>query len=382
MELNSDNEKIIHLLKALEIEPFIPDTNTRFLLEQQITLCKTLSKTLQKNLEFNESPMPLLPAFVPDPIKAYINEAPVKNTYSFVLHMRDKTANISITFFRKIVKRSLLQFIAKKMELWLQLACNYYAPAHCSRTLNVQIFMTELKKTLPTNGEPIEPANANTAFTTSCSETTNIVLFRREEWFKVFIHETFHCLGLDFSAHAGVVEQSKRAILSIFNIKSDVRLFETYCEMWADTMNLIVCNVLDHPHMDVKQTMNLTTRQLNIERKFALFQAAKVLAYYETSYQQLFDKSVRPKFVEKTEVFCYYILRSLLMYDLNVFYNWCLRSNQGSLAFINPTVNVPKYMKIFGFHNEGYKRTIENINVLQMTRGQKFLRETMRMTVL
>lgn len=379
MELDASNEKIIHAMKTIDIEPFVPDHNTSFFLEQQIILCKSLLKPT--DIEFTESQISM-PGHLPEGVKTYINSAPVKNTFKFTLSIKgNKTVHIHITFFNKTVKKSLMQFIAKKMELWLKTAY-HYAPPHCSNILNVHIFMTDLKKTLPAKGEPIEPINANTAFTTSCSAETSIHLFRREEWFKVFIHETFHCLGLDFSHHTSSANLAKQSILSIFNIKSGVRLFETYCEMWADTMNLIVCNVIDYPRMSSKQIMNLTTRQLNIERKFALFQAAKALAHYSTTYQQLFDKSVRPKFVEKTEVFCYYILRSLLMYNLNVFYNWCLRSNQGSLAFINPAINVSKFLKIFGYHDQGYIRTIEDINVLQMSRGQKFLRETMRMTAL
>lgn len=378
MELNSDNDKIIKLVNNIELADFVPNDDTRFFLEQQITLAKRMKNT--RIIDYvEESEMPSISPIVPNVIKTYIAEAPIKKIYKFVLRIGQRTVNIIITFFRKIVKPLLLQFIIKKIELWLLIAF-HYAPAQCSNILNVQIYMTDIKKTLPVNGGvPIEPEHANTAFTTGCNVETNIVLFRREEWFKVFIHETFHCLGLDFSDH---IDTGKQTLLHVFNIKSDMRLFETYCEMWADTMNLIVCNVLDYDKFNVRKIMNLTCKQLNIERGFAMFQAAKVLRHYNTTYSELFNKDTPPKFVEKTEVFSYYVLRSLLMFDLNRFYNWCLRNNQGSLAFINPAINVPRFVKNLDLHNKDYIDTLNDIDVRKLGRGCKFVRETMRMTAL
>ena len=47
----------------------------------------------------------------------------------------------------------------------------------------------------------LEPININGGVSNVCvkNSLSEIVIFRREEWFKVLIHETFHNYGLDFS---------------------------------------------------------------------------------------------------------------------------------------------------------------------------------------
>jgi hypothetical protein len=55
------------------------------------------------------------------------------------------------------------------------------------------------------------------------------------------MHETFHSFGLDFSERHSQNE-SNQIILSLFpavDKKTDIRLFETYCEMWAEIFNLM-----------------------------------------------------------------------------------------------------------------------------------------------
>ena len=65
----------------------------------------------------------------------------------------------------------------------------------------VFIYSTELTKNLPnSNIDILDQIHVNTAFTYSCIEQSNeIVIFRKEEWLKVLIHESFHNFGLDFS---------------------------------------------------------------------------------------------------------------------------------------------------------------------------------------
>jgi hypothetical protein len=86
-----------------------------------------------------------------------------------------------------------------KIYLWLYVA-DKYASKHCSSTMNLHFYFTDHMKRLGSvDLEALDMIHVNTAFTTSCSNETDIYLFRREEWFKVFIHETFHNLGFDFS---------------------------------------------------------------------------------------------------------------------------------------------------------------------------------------
>jgi L-rhamnose isomerase len=68
-------------------------------------------------------------------------------------------------------------------------------------TEKIYIYHTSLLKILPnTNVDILNENNVNTAFTRTCPSNSEIVVFRKEEWFKVFIHETFHSFGIDFAS--------------------------------------------------------------------------------------------------------------------------------------------------------------------------------------
>ena len=120
-------------------------------------------------------------------------------TYTFKIKNRDiivaliypqtKTKKQASYFFKESIKR---------IYMWIYIA-SIFAPVHCANNVNIYLYFTDLKKVLPNNGNIIEQIHANTAFTTSCSKNIEIHIYREEEWFKVLIHESFHCFGLDFS---------------------------------------------------------------------------------------------------------------------------------------------------------------------------------------
>jgi hypothetical protein len=65
-----------------------------------------------------------------------------------------------------------------------------------------------------------------------------IYIFRKEEWFKVFIHETFHSLGLDFARMPE--ESANQALFSIFPVRCDYRFYEAYTETWATILHSLI----------------------------------------------------------------------------------------------------------------------------------------------
>jgi len=273
-------------------------------------------------------------SLIPSPIQAWIKANPMVftcynllvggRTYCLHFYTVDKSVNLN-TYIHKI-------------NTWLAVASKY-ADAHCSNRVNVHMYLTPLKKVLPKSREQdISEEHANTAFTTSCAPKTEIVLFREEEWFKVFIHESFHNLGLDFSEHYGQTK-GRQMLKSMFNIQSDFRLYEVYCEMWAELINILTMFKTDSPKLFEQVLI-----AIQLERKFAMFQAAKILDFYGLNYEDLFSNS---DYHESTEVFCYYILKSLLMYNLNAFLEWVVDEQGGSLQFIKTNVENPKNVEKF-----------------------------------
>jgi len=252
----------------------------------------------------------------------------------------------------------------KKVIMWLYIA-NHFAPKHCSQKMNVYIYLTDLHKVLPTKHKTIEQEHANTAFTTSCQLVTDITLYREEEWFKVLIHESFHNLGLDFSAHNN--NKCIKYILSLFPVNSEVNLFESYCEIWAELMNVMFisyfsfsANVRTIENID--KFINKTEKMMFYENIYSMFQCVKVLHFMGLEYKDLYDntdKSIRKRdaqYKEKTNVLSYYIIKSIIMFQLNDFLKWCYLHNKGSLNFNNHNkTNDEKILLYCEFIREHYK---------------------------
>ena len=287
--------------------------------------------------------------YIPTNIRKVIENIDGK-CIKYTFYINNKEYIVSF-YYDKTEKFNTDNFI-KNIFIWLFIT-NVYSNKKCSQKMVINLYLTNLKKTLPENNNSISQDNANTAFTTSCKEETEINLFRYEEWFKVLIHETFHCTGMDFSQMN--YEDSNNKILSIFPLKTDVRLFETYCEMWGEIINVMFIS-----YFTTKENENLekyidilikkTKKMLYYERLFSLFQCAKILNYFGIEYHELYEKSEKAKLIRKykykddTHVLSYYILKSICIYYIDDFIEWCSENNQGSLNFIKNYENINDFI--------------------------------------
>jgi len=268
------------------------------------------------------------------------------------------------------------------MNIWLHIATRFAEPS-CSTVVNVYLYLTEMRKLLPTEfGETIDVEHVNTAFTTKCYAETEILIFRKEEWFKVFIHESFHNLGLDFDSS----EKNKTSLRSIFPLQSNCLLEETYCEFWAELLNILVLNAVKRTPWD-RAYINVE-RQIQIERKFSLFQSSKILDYFDLNYVELFEKSaesekLRKDFKENTEVFCYYILKTLLFYNCNACLEWIFVNCKGTIQFIQEKSDQFITDMILQKHDDAdFIKTIEKVQSLFDKPRSSYIFKTLRMTAI
>jgi hypothetical protein len=285
--------------------------------------------------------------YLPECIKTEIDKMD-KNAYTYRFHLLNKEYQVAFIYpINKNYTEHIFHQRIHKIMMWLYIA-NKFASPKCSQKMNIFIYFTDLKKKLPTQHKTIQPEHANTAYTTSCQTTTEINLFREEEWFKVLIHETFHNLGLDFSEMTE--NHSKNAVLSIFHVNSDVNLFETYCEMWAEIMNVLFIVYLTNNTKNMDTLIIKTENLLSYERIFSLFQCVKVLHFYGLTYNEIYENtsnnhiSRTHKFREKdTNVLSYYIIKCILMFFTNEFIEWCMSNNKNSLDFYKTTDSIQSY---------------------------------------
>lgn len=246
-----------------------------------------------------------------------------------------------------------LKSIEKQIYVWLCIA-SAESTSGCSKHLSIYMYFTEFKKQFPESNQVIDRMNVNTAYTYSCklsdSGENEIYLFRKEEWFKVFIHETFHSFSLDFSVFD---MQGKnffdRNILKIFPLNIDLRFYETYCEMWAEILNVVYIVYGRENNRETKFLINRITEYLQFEQIFSLLQVCKILDSLHISYRELYESSEKAKYKrmanykENTSIMSYYILKSIFMLYFGEFIEWCALNNKGSLNFRKTQANVEKY---------------------------------------
>jgi hypothetical protein len=333
--------------------------------------------------------------------------------HQFTLEIGNKTFRILIWFptFIKTVSQSTILMsdiqiqekvnrILQKIYIWLSIATSYiHKNTKCSKTVNIFLFLTEHTKSLPTNDNKIQQINVNTAFTTGCvNEHTNIFIYREEEWFKVFMHETMHNLGLDFIGIATNPELIRNKIYPTFPISvQDIRLYETYSELWANIMNILfVVYFTDIPakkgRLPIVRWTQLFTKRLYLEQLFSLFQATKILIFHKMKYSDLFVVEKAQLYKEETHVFSYYILKSIWLLNINSFLEFCVSQKNGvSLKFHLSQPNLDKFIHILikNAHNPLYIHAMndmyhfynDKIHSKINTKNIPFAKNTLRMTL-
>lgn len=273
----------------------------------------------------------------------------------------------SIFLYTNTMDDRIINKYIQWIYIWLYIA-KTYAKSRCSSELKIHLYLTKFKKILPMNGEIIGQEHANTGYTMSCKQNNEINIFREEEWFKVLIHESFHAFGLDFAELDNTPHDGSNEILKIFKVSSDVNLFETYCEMWAELLNvmfIVYFNSTSDFYKNIDSLIHEVENRILNERLYSLFQCAKVLYHYKLDYKELYEKSDiaqnkrERKYKEDTNVLSYYIIKSILMFYINDYIHWCFDNNKTytelfTLQMKHTPDNIKKYCNFIEDH---YKTT-------------------------
>ena len=304
----------------------------------------------------------------PDKIRSHIDES-INIETSYVFSLFDR--NIKIYFLDE-KQGNVKQYnkYVDAMIMWFYIL-NEYASPSCSKIFTIYLYFTKLEKTLPSsNVNILDEHNVNTAFTTTCPRDSEIVIFRKEEWFKVFIHETFHNFALDFSDMNN--NDCKNHILSIFPVKSEVNLYEAYTEFWAEIMNSLFCSfyVLKNKN-DVNEFIKNATFLINFERTYSFFQLVKTLNFMGLTYKDLYSKTEKGFIIrenlykENSNVLSYYVIKTILINNYQEFLIWCKKNNISLLQFKKTPSNQREFCH---FIEKNYKKShmLQNVSLTEL----------------
>ncbi len=318
-------------------------------------------KTLTKISDFT---------IIPDPLKTVIHKVCVNN-YSFSIEVPHNKKKRLIKVYICAPAHFTLAKIQNMICLittWFYFV-NDFVENGCSDIIDIYLYLIPNKKRLPEHGDSIDMEDVNTAFTTTCRVNTNVHIFREEEWFRALIHESFHNLGLDFIRMDNAVIYAEQArIASVFKTTMpDIRLYETYCEMWAEVLNLLFYVHLKTQSLSNKRNLWKTEflRLMAFEQSFAILQCVKLLDHNRIDdYISLPTKGDQYK--EETNGFSYYILKCILSVHLDSFLDFCSTQFAGdeySLQFRRTSKNLHKYTDVM----------LENHMSSKMTQGTQFM---------
>lgn len=222
-----------------------------------------------------------------------------------------------------------LEKLQRQMKLviwWLKIA-NTYAKQRC-KDLVLNVYLTPFQKTLPDCGKVVlSSINCNTGLSTRCDYGHEITVYREEEWFKVFIHESFHYFGFDFAYSQ--TSSVNAALHRMFCVKQEILLYESYTEFWAEIIVMALYSKIHHRSF---------SKTLERELTHSLQQAKKVLGLQELTYSQVTATDSQPcttdhLYREDTNVFAYYVIKTVFLYFNESFLEWCTTHNTNLLQF-------------------------------------------------
>lgn len=210
---------------------------------------------------------------------------------------------------------------------WIEIA-HQFSEKKCVHPVNLHLYLTPFKKELSNIKEVLGEPHVNTAYTWHCSPNNRIVLYRLEEWFKVLIHESFHFFGFE-----NFKKKDEARLKDCFPLPVDLHVGEAYGEFWARVINCFYCAYFINKDSS-RQSSVLTHfyRMIYIERIYSCYQAMKILRYMGITYTDLYSSShlatqIQESYQEKSNVFCYYILVSILMNQYQDTMEWCHKHN-------------------------------------------------------
>lgn len=383
----TSKEMITFFLKNKLVEHDNQTINTKQVithLHEYIIQSHAIVRTIQyhktnKKINFSKPSLLHFPTQIETHLKQHMCQ---EVCYSFSINNR----KIKVYFISER-NENVHQYI-EPIALWLSMIPS----STCAKTLSVYIYLTSHQKQLPLSKTSVlDEINVNSAYTTSCPVDSEIIIFRKEEWLKVFIHETFHNFNLDFSMMNN--DSLNACILEIFNVPSKVNAYEAYSEFWAEFMNCLFCSYFMLKNKNnLKEFIKVSESYLNYERSYSLFQMVKILDYMGLQYSDLYSTSKKSsllrenQYKEKTNVLSYYILKTILLINYQDFLKWSMNNND-LLFYFKKTVQ--NQMSFCHFIKRKYKslnmNNMNNMNIydfyINKKKEEQYIFTNMRMSI-
>lgn len=165
------------------------------------------------------------------------------------------------------------------------------------------------KKKFPKKGT-LGPNEINSGLTfVDLHENGNIILYRKEELLKVLIHELIHSNLIDIKI---ILTKQSKEFNDFFCVNYKILLNEAYTETFATIINIFYIHIVKN--LPKKDLDNMFFNEM----KYSTYICSKIMKYYNISSINdiiKFDNKCINIFPQKTNVFSYYIIKNILLYN-------------------------------------------------------------------
>lgn len=279
--------------------------------------------------------------YVDENIKNYIKN----NICTLLVYKIDNPIEIVITFIIYSKKILLYEYdeLVKNILTQIEVINIMTRNKSCNKNgIYINIFMTPFKKKIYKGDIILGAKNVNSGFCYGCNSKAEIIIFRKEELFKVLTHELLHTY--DVGIFIDKYNNINNVLIDKFNIhdnsKKNVKLLESIVEFWALFFNNAFFSYINLRNLKMNNSKNINNKiykddvinyknifeiNMMLEILHGLMQINKILNFNNMDYTDLIlDKNKAKKnkiYRENSHILSYYIIKFFLLYDYKNFIN-------------------------------------------------------------
>ena len=240
--------------------------------------------------------------FISDSLKNKMNN--LNNKYKIIYN------NIQIYFITNKNKEKIKNRILKIIKVILTVKKLFGRDLSSQKITIYDI--NENKKLPKKNNDIIGPDNCNSGYCNVLydkDKNGDIVLYRNEEFYKVLIHELIHANFIDYNI---IIKQKDSSMDNKICTNYNILLNESFTETFACLINI----TLVHYYTNIK-----IEELFKNEVKFMINNFNKIMNYFkiESMKDIIVENGCKKYFRQKTNVFSYYILKSINYLNIDIF---------------------------------------------------------------
>lgn len=254
------------------------------------------------------------------------------NNCNKCIRIYSNISNISINLYYKKNNNSIFKLI--KIYRRILILSQIY---NIDKKITFHLALCKFKRYMPNKNCIFDTINFNGGFTNI--RNNDIYIHRNCEYSKVILHEFFHHVNIINDSTINIHNDEINKIKTFFNISTNTVLLpnESIIEFWATIYNLIFISCEYNINFDL------------------LYK--KELEYSYNQFLKILNHNKNNEWYEETNIFCYFILKYILLKNYKKFFKVKLPYN--SKEFINFLINNSKNIKIINKYNKN-----KNLNAM------------------